>query len=177
VSSACPLPTVAYARMASCSLVRRQVGCCAINTPVHVSPLLRAGSLRDPFRGAPSIVHSHRALLSPRFNGKTAGVRRQSDTQQRTFFDSHEDAHGAQRTVSLNRNPSNGATQTGIGIVFGRPEVGTDDDDGGAALPYTIHRVSKDGTAFQSGLIHEGDLLVKVNGASVADMTGNHRDS
>ena len=92
--------------------------------------------------------------------------------QRRTFFDSQEDAHGARRTVSLNRNPSNGGGEKGIGIVFGRPEVGT--DDGGASLPYTIHRVSRDGTAFQSGLIHEGDLLMKVNGASVADMTGIH---
>lgn len=78
---------------------------------------------------------------------------------------------GGQRTVSLNRNPSvsHGALQTGIGIVFGRPEVGT--DYGGETLPYTIHRVSKEGTAHQSGLIFEGDLLLRVNGESVEDMT------
>ena len=74
---------------------------------------------------------------------------------------------GELRTVTLNRNPSkDGAQQTGIGIIFGRPEVGRE-----ASGPYKIHSVASAGTAFQSGLIHAGDLLFKVNGASVLDLT------
>lgn len=73
---------------------------------------------------------------------------------------------GELRTVTLNRNPSKDrAQQTGIGIVFGRPE-GRE-----ASGPYKIHSVASAGTAFQSGLIHAGDLLFKVNGASVLDLT------
>jgi hypothetical protein len=74
---------------------------------------------------------------------------------------------GELRTVTLNRNPSkDGAQQTGIGIVFGRPEVGRE-----ASGPYKIHSVAPAGTAFQSGLIHAGDLLFNVNGDSVLDLT------
>eukprot|EP00802_Teleaulax_amphioxeia_P013938 Tamp_13993.p1 GENE.Tamp_13993~~Tamp_13993.p1 ORF type:complete len:521 (+),score=49.13 Tamp_13993:182-1564(+) len=74
---------------------------------------------------------------------------------------------GDLRTVALNRNPSvHGAQQTGIGIVFGRPEVGPE-----ASGPYKIHSVSSGGTAFQSGLICAGDMLFKVNGVSVLDLT------
>lgn len=68
------------------------------------------------------------------------------------------------RTVLLNRNPSkDGAQQTGIGINFGR--VGREKSG-----PCEILSVASAGTAFESGLIHAGDLLFKVNGASVLDL-------
>ena len=81
---------------------------------------------------------------------------------------SHQDVQGSGRTVSLNRSPSsmNGAKQTGIGIAFGRPPVGPE-----VSGPYTIHKVSTDGTAYQSGLIYAGDILLKVNGVNVVDLT------
>jgi hypothetical protein len=70
---------------------------------------------------------------------------------------------GELRTVTLNRNPSSdGAQQTGIGISFFRPEM---------SGPSEILRVAPAGTAFQSGLIHAGDLLFKVNRASVLYLT------
>ncbi len=51
---------------------------------------------------------------------------------------------GELRTVTLNRNPSkDGAQKTGIGIIFGRPEVGRE-----ASGPYKIHSVASAGTAF-----------------------------
>jgi C-terminal processing protease CtpA/Prc len=68
------------------------------------------------------------------------------------------------RTVLLNRNSSkDGAQQTGIGINFGR--VCQE-----ASGPCKILSVASAGTAFESGLIQAGDLLFKVNGASVVDL-------
>jgi hypothetical protein len=74
---------------------------------------------------------------------------------------------GELRTVTLNRNPSkDGAQQTGIGISFSGSKVGQE-----VSGPSKILGVAPAGTAFQSGLIHAGDLLFKVNGATVLDLT------
>ena len=75
---------------------------------------------------------------------------------------------GDLRTVALNRNPSvHGAQQTGIGISFGRPEVGPE-----ASGPYKIHSVLSGGTAFQSGLICAGDAPLQQNSMGAHDPTG-----
>jgi hypothetical protein len=95
--------------------------------------------------------------------------RRDLTMMTRSFDTWHANVYerGKLRTVTLNRSPSkDGAQQTGIGIVFGRPEVGRE-----ASGPYKIHSVAPAGTAFQSGLIHAGDLLFNVNGDSVLDLT------
>jgi hypothetical protein len=40
-----------------------------------------------------------------------------------------------------------------------------------SAGPYLLHNISPEGTAYQSGLLHVGDLLYKVNEVSVLDLT------
>ena len=107
----------------------------------------------EPARGAPATsLHPH--VRSPCGSHDTRAAPQEME-------------EGDLRTVALNRNPSvHGAQQTGIGIVFGRPEVGPE-----ASGPYKIHSVSSGGTAFQSGLICAGDMLFKVNGVSVLDLT------
>jgi hypothetical protein len=78
-----------------------------------------------------------------------------------------QEVYGNLRTVTLNRNPSvNGAQQTGIGIIFGRPT-----DERLASGPYKIESVFPTGTASQSGQIHAGDLLFTVSGVSVLGLT------
>jgi hypothetical protein len=78
-----------------------------------------------------------------------------------------KEGDGDARTVLLKRNPSiHGAKETGIGIIFGRSEAGPE-----SAGPYRIHKVLTDGTAFQSGSISAGDLLLKVNGVEVIGLT------
>lgn len=70
------------------------------------------------------------------------------------------------RTVFLRRNPSNGAEEkTGIGIRFGRPGTVTS-----ATSPYSIQEVLE-GPANQCGLVFRGDLLLKVNGTEVQELT------
>ena len=78
---------------------------------------------------------------------------------------SPHEVYGNLRTVTLNRNPPmNGAQQTGIGIIFGRPT-------NQASGPYKIETIFSTGTASQSGQIHAGDLLFTVSGVSVLGLT------
>jgi hypothetical protein len=70
------------------------------------------------------------------------------------------------RTVFLRRSPSNGTEEnTGIGIRFGRLGTVTS-----ATSPYSIQEVLE-GAAYQCGLVFRGDLLLKVNGAEVQELT------
>ena len=141
---------------------------------------------RDLFRTAPRIVASHRratrhpdspamrmAQASKDGPGTVAGEGSSATQSAQTLgkLFAHRSGRDCLRTFSINRNPSdNGAKETGVGIVFGRTGAGPwhpEECDG----PHTIRQVSAEGTAFQSGLVHAGDTLLKVDGVDVGNLT------
>lgn len=142
---------------------------------------------RDLFRTAPRIVASHRratrhpdspamrmAQASKDGPGTVAGEGSSATQSAQTGLGklfAHRSGRDCLRTFSINRNPSDhGAKETGVGIVFGRTGAGPwhpEECNG----PHTIRQVSAEGTAFQSGLVHAGDTLLKVDGVDVGNLT------
>ena len=152
---------------------------------------------RDLFRTAPRIVASHRratrhpdspamrmAQASKDGPGTVAGEGSSATQGAQTGLErdagcptglgklfAHRSGRDCLRTFSINRNPSDhGAKETGVGIVFGRTGAGPwhpEECNG----PHTIRQVSAEGTAFQSGLVHAGDTLLKVDGVEVGNLT------